>query len=207
MSELFSVSKIVNLPVDELVAYEKNARTHSEKQLSQLKKSIEQNGFLVPIIIDEENLILAGHGRAEAARRLGMNKVPCVKSNNLTEEQKRAFILADNKISDNAGWDDDLLSAELAALQELDFELGDLGFSDAELKKLDVFLDADFEVEPEKPKKEKKKKGLGKDTLKFKVTAHQKALISEAIENYQEGQESANAEEALAQICADYLRV
>ena len=139
--------------VSELIPYVRNARTHSEAQVSQIAASIREFGFLSPILVAEDNTILAGHGRLAAALKLGLKKVPCVKENHLTETQKRAYIIADNKLSLNAGWDNELLAVELSELEGADFNLDLLGFDEAELSSIfdadkDV-SDDDFDVEKE----------------------------------------------------------
>ncbi|MFU0530823.1 site-specific DNA-methyltransferase [Gardnerella vaginalis] len=139
--------------VSELIPYVRNARTHSEAQVSQIAASIREFGFLSPILVAEDNTILAGHGRLAAALKLGLKKVPCVKENHLTETQKRAYIIADNKLSLNAGWDSELLAVELSELEGADFNLDLLGFDEAELSGIfdadkDVNED-DFDVEKE----------------------------------------------------------
>lgn len=139
--------------VSELIPYVRNARTHSQAQVSQIAASIREFGFLSPILVAEDNTILAGHGRLAAALKLGLKKVPCVKENHLTETQKRAYIIADNKLSLNAGWDNELLAVELSELEGADFNLDLLGFDEAELSSIfdadkDVNED-DFDVEKE----------------------------------------------------------
>ena len=139
--------------VSELIPYVRNARTHSEAQVSQIAASIREFGFLSPILVAEDNTILAGHGRLAAALKLGLKKVPCVKENHLTETQKRAYIIADNKLSLNAGWDNELLAVELSEIEGADFNLDLLGFDEAELSSIfdadkDV-NDDDFDVEKE----------------------------------------------------------
>lgn len=139
--------------VSELIPYVRNARTHSEVQVAQIAASIREFGFLSPILVAEDNTILAGHGRLAAALKLGLKKVPCVKENHLTETQKRAYIIADNKLSLNAGWDNELLAVELSELEGADFNLDLLGFDEAELSSIfdadkDVNED-DFDVEKE----------------------------------------------------------
>ena len=139
--------------VSELIPYVRNARTHSEAQVAQIAASIREFGFLSPILVAEDNTILAGHGRLAAALKLGLKKVPCVKENHLTETQKRAYIIADNKLSLNSGWDNELLAVELSELEGADFNLDLLGFDEAELSSIfdadkDV-SDDDFDVEKE----------------------------------------------------------
>lgn len=122
--------------VSDLIPYINNARTHSEDQINQVASSIKEFGFTNPILIDSDNGIIAGHGRVMAAKKLGINEVPCIVLDGLTEAQKKAYILADNKLALNAGWDDELLSIELQGLQDLDFDLGVIGFSADELDAL-----------------------------------------------------------------------
>ena len=133
-----SSGQVRNLDPRNLKPWNRNARKHSKKQLAQIAESIEAFGFVNPILIDKDNTILAGHGRVEAARKLGMDRVPCLYIEHLTPEQKRAYVLADNKIALNATWDEDLLSEELKALSEidLDFEIETTGFSISEIDAL-----------------------------------------------------------------------
>lgn len=122
--------------VEELIPYTRNARTHSSAQISQIAASIKEFGFLAPIVIAEDNTILCGHGRFYAAQKLGLKKIPCVKESHLTKAQKRAYIIADNKLSINAGWDDELLAVELSDLQGEGVDLSITGFDEKELADL-----------------------------------------------------------------------
>lgn len=122
--------------VEELIPYARNARTHSSAQITQIAVSIKEFGFLAPIVIAEDNTILCGHGRFYAAQKLGLKKIPCVKESHLTEAQKRAYIIADNKLSINAGWDDELLAVELSDLQGEGVDLSITGFDEKELADL-----------------------------------------------------------------------
>ena len=130
------------IPVADLVPYARNARTHSPAQVAQLAASIREFGWTNPVLIDEAGGIIAGHGRVLAARELGMQAVPCLRLTGLTEAQKRAYVLADNQLALNAGWDDALLAEELAALGEAEFDLGLIGFDSAEVDRLLRTLDA-----------------------------------------------------------------
>lgn len=127
------------IPPDDLKPYGRNARTHSRKQIRQIADSIRIFGFTNPILIDSQNMILAGHGRVEAAALLAMAKVPCVRIETMTPEQKRAYVLADNKLALNAGWDQEILAIEFQSLIDLEFDLSVTGFSLAEI---DMTLDA-----------------------------------------------------------------
>lgn len=106
-----------------LIPYARNSRTHDENQVSQIAASITEFGFTNPVLIDGDNGIIAGHGRVMAANTLGLEQVPCLRLGYLTEAQKRAYIIADNRIALNAGWDEDMLRLELNELQSLDFDL------------------------------------------------------------------------------------
>lgn len=119
--------------ISEIIPYARNARTHSEAQIAQIAASIKEFGFISPIIIAEDNTILCGHGRFYAAQRLGLKKVPCIKEEHLSEAQRKAYIIADNKLSLNAGWDDELLAVELADLQGEGFDLSLTGFDEKEI--------------------------------------------------------------------------
>lgn len=122
--------------VSRLIPYARNARTHSDAQVAQIAASIREFGFINPVIVDGESGIIAGHGRVLAARKLGMKQVPTLEVSGLTEAQKRAYILADNKLALNAGWDSDLLKVELADLAGDGFNLDVIGFSADELNAL-----------------------------------------------------------------------
>ena len=135
----------------DLIPWAKNARTHSKKQIRQIAESIEAFGFVNPILIDEQSRIMAGHGRVKAALHLGLSTVPCLRFEYMSEDQKRAYVLADNQLALNAGWDDELLAEELGALLEspdLSFDVGVIGFSIAEI---DTILDAPEPKEPGDP--------------------------------------------------------
>lgn len=127
---------VQELPIEMLIPYARNARTHSDEQVAQIAGSIREFGFCNPVLIDQNGGIIAGHGRVLAARKLGMQEVPCIRLGHLTDVQRRAYILADNKLALNAGWDEAMLGLELSALEIEDFDLGLLGFDDAELNQL-----------------------------------------------------------------------
>jgi ParB family transcriptional regulator, chromosome partitioning protein len=120
-------------PVETLIPYARNARTHSEAQVAQIAASIREFGFCNPVLIDKDGGIIAGHGRVLAAQRLGLKVVPTITLGHLSETQKRAYILADNKLALNAGWDDEMLKVELESLHEADFNMDLLGFDAADL--------------------------------------------------------------------------
>jgi ParB-like chromosome segregation protein Spo0J len=134
-------SRLELWPLERLKPFERNARTHSEQQLRQLVASLQEFGFTAPILVDGQDGILAGHGRLEAARRLGLAQVPVVVLDHLTPEQRRAYVIADNRLAENAGWDMSVLQAELEALRVEDFDLDALGWSDDALARLQDDLD------------------------------------------------------------------
>lgn len=126
---------------DDLIPYVNNARTHSESQVTQLAASIKEFGFANPILVDEDNGVIAGHGRLMAAKKLGKKEVPIVRLVGLTEAQKKAYILADNRLAENAGWDMDLLKLELEDLKLVDFDISLIGFDEKEL--IDILEDGE----------------------------------------------------------------
>jgi len=125
--------QLIEKNIKDLIPYCNNSRTHSDEQVQQIASSIKEFGFTNPVLIDEQGGIIAGHGRVMGAKKLGLNKVPCIVLDGLSEAQKKAYIIADNKLALNAGWDDELLRVEIEHLKELDFDLGLIGFSDDEL--------------------------------------------------------------------------
>lgn len=123
-------------PLDRLIPYVRNARTHSPEQVAQIAGSIAEFGFVNPVLIGPDDVIIAGHGRVLAAQRLGLSEVPVIVLAHLSEAQRRALVIADNRIAENAGWDEAMLRAELAALREDAFDLDLLGFAEDELGRL-----------------------------------------------------------------------
>lgn len=143
--------KYENVKIDKLKPYENNARTHSDEQVEKIMRSIEEFGFINPVLIDGDYGIIAGHGRVMGAKRLGMTEVPCLFIEDLTEAQKRAYILADNKLALDAGWDDEILKQELKALDDMNFDITIAGFDleDLDFNVEDVeFQEDDYEEEP-----------------------------------------------------------
>ena len=148
--------RIEHWPLDKLIPFARNPRTHSEAQVAQIAASIAAFGFNNPILVDTEAGIIAGHGRLLGARKLQLIEVPVIVLDHLTDAQKRAYILADNQLALNAGWDEELLRIELAALQNEDFNVALIGFDEDELARLLAAQDAtegltDEDVVPELP--------------------------------------------------------
>src|ERR1700677_4425356 len=130
------VHRIEHWMLDKLIPFARNPRTHSEAQVAQIAASIAEFGFNNPILVDTHAGIIAGHGRLLAARKLGLEEVPVIVLDHLSEAQKRAYVIADNQLALNAGWDEDLLRIELLALLAGEFDLGLIGFEDEELPRL-----------------------------------------------------------------------
>ncbi len=129
-----AAEQLLAVPIDELVPYAHNARVHSKAQIAQIRASLREFGFVTPVLIDFDNNIIAGHGRVEAARAEGMAEVPCVLVSSLTEAQRKAYVLADNRLSETAAWDEPMLRMELEGLKALSFDTGIIGFDAAALE-------------------------------------------------------------------------
>lgn len=128
--------KIIQKSVKDLIPYAKNSRTHSDAQVAQIAASIKEFGWTNPILVDGDNGIIAGHGRLMAARKLGMDEVPVIELDGMTDLQKKAYIIADNQLAMNSGWDTGLLQIELTELQDEGFDLDLIGFDPKELNAL-----------------------------------------------------------------------
>ena len=125
--------QVEQLKVGDLIPYVNNSRTHSDEQVMQVASSIKEFGFTNPILIDDDGGIIAGHGRLMAAKKLGLDEVPCIRLGHLSEAQRKAYVIADNKLALNSGWDNDLLKIELMQLDSIDFDLNLTGFDLSEL--------------------------------------------------------------------------
>jgi len=165
--------------VADLIPYARNSRTHSDAQINKIAASIKEFGFLNPVITDGENGIVAGHGRIMASQKLGMDEVPTGESILLTEAQKRAFIIADNRLALDAGWDDEMLLVEFEELKEAGFDIELTGFTLDEIDMLGSEWDSDIDVV--------EKHGENLDgiyaTLKIKIEEHDKTQAKELITN------------------------
>jgi ParB-like chromosome segregation protein Spo0J len=138
-------------PISRLVPYSNNSRTHSQLQVQQIARSIQRFGFTNPILVDSQDGILAGHGRLAAARDLGLKEVPVIVLDHLNANERRAYLIADNQLALNAGWDTDVLQQEVAALNLADFDLDVLGF---DVRELDSILNGEFGAEQEEEEEE-----------------------------------------------------
>lgn len=154
-----AVLEIAYRPVADLIPYARNARTHSDAQVAQIAASIREFGWTNPVLVDEQNGLIAGHGRVLAARKLGMAEVPAITLAGLSEAKKRALVLADNKLALNAGWDDELLRVEIAELTRDGIDLSLTGFDNLELREI---------VFPVGPKEKAADRGLS-DGLSYQV--------------------------------------
>lgn len=199
--------KLVNLPVDSLTPYANNSRTHSPAQIDQIIASIEEFGFTAPLLIDENKTILAGMGRYAAARKMNLETVPCILLEHLTPEQKRAYVIADNRIAENAGWNRELLALELTELDLADFDLGVIGFSDKELEKLLPGLAAISESMPDLPTGEKSEYQQMTFTLHNTQAEMVKAAIAAAkkLKPFDEGLNKNSNGNAITRICEMFL--
>ena len=148
-----------NVEIEKLIPYKNNARTHSDEQIEKIAKSMKEFGFINPILVDGNLNVIAGHGRILGAKKLGMKEVPCLFIEDLTEEQKRAYIIADNRLAEDAGWDKELLKIELEDLKNMNFDITLTGFEledfDFSMDESEVIEDEFDETVPEEPKSKK----------------------------------------------------
>lgn len=135
-------SSIELMNVESLNPYKNNSRVHSDKQVQQIVNSIKEFGFTIPVLIDETNMIIAGHGRVMAAQKMQLEQVPAIVASGWTDEMKRAYVIADNKLTENSTWDEELLKSEIKQLEFDNYNLDFLGFDVDELT--DLFLDKEF---------------------------------------------------------------
>lgn len=144
--------KIQYKPIQDLIPYARNSRTHNDAQVAQIAASIKEFGWTNPVLLDGENGIIAGHGRVLAAQKLGESEVPTIELSHMDDNQKRAYIIADNKLALNAGWDNEMLMLEVADLKDAGYDLGLTGFSLDEIAALNG--DADIDEEFKEPNDE-----------------------------------------------------
>lgn len=144
--------KIIYKKTEDLIPYARNSRTHDEAQIAQIAASIKEFGWTNPILLDGENGIIAGHGRVMAAQKLGESKVPTIELAHMTDIQKKAYIIADNKLALNAGWDNDLLALEIDQLKDAGYDLGLTGFNEDEMNGIDVEITESEEQESKEDK-------------------------------------------------------
>lgn len=183
-----AAEQLTMVPIDDLIPYANNAKKHGVKQINQIRASLREFGFVTPVLIDFDNNIIAGHGRVEAARAEGMSEVPCVLVTNLTEAQRKAYILADNRLSETAAWDMELLKIELEGLEALNFDTEIAGFDAEAMEELGVEIGSshtqaeayedDFDEDP--PEETSVREGdiyqLGRHRLAVGSTADEAAM-------------------------------
>lgn len=163
------------IDIEKLIPYAMNARTHSDEQVAQIAGSIKEFGFNNPVLIDADNGLIAGHGRVMAGRKLGLKEVPAIRLEHLSENQKKAFILADNRIALNSSWDYTLLENEMRDLADADFDLGALGF---DAKELEMIADVKpLDEMPELPDGDKQPF----QQITFTLHDEQKSVVDDAI--------------------------
>ena len=171
-------------PIEKLVPYSKNARKHDEAQVTQIAASIIEFGFVNPILVDSTDGIIAGHGRLLAAKDLALKEVPVVVLDHLTEAQKKAYIIADNKIALNSAWDVELLNAEIGSLKDIGFDYSLLGFSEAEI---DGLLEEPWDSDIDAMDNIEAKDSAAKGQIKISCNEWDKEQIREAITNTIDG--------------------
>lgn len=171
-------------PIEKLVPYSKNARKHDEVQVTQIAASIIEFGFVNPILVDSTDGIIAGHGRLLAAKDLALKEVPVVVLDHLTEAQKKAYIIADNKIALNSAWDVELLNAEIGSLKDIGFDYSLLGFSEAEI---DGLLEEPWDSDIDAMDNIEAKDSAAKGQIKISCNEWDKEQIREAITNTIDG--------------------
>ena len=192
--------QIEQLNVSELIPYARNSRTHSDEQIAQIMASIREFGFTNPVLVDGDGVIIAGHGRVTAAMRLNLKTVPCLRLGHLTDAQKKAYVIADNKLALNSGWDTEMLRIELGELSEQDFNVDVIGFSQDELKVLTAEIEAAL---PDLPTGDREPYQQMTFTLHDEQAEQVKAAIDRAKEMgpfVDTGNENSNGN-ALARVC------
>jgi ParB family transcriptional regulator, chromosome partitioning protein len=196
---------IEEIAIADLTPYARNSRTHTPQQISQIAASIAEFGFTNPVLIDSQGGIIAGHGRVLAAEELGIEEVPCIRLTHLSEDQKRAYIIADNKLALNAGWDESILAMEIGDLKNLGFDLDLLGFSVDELNGMKDILPLD--AMPNIPNGDREPFQQITFTLHDDQAEQVKAAINaaKAMGGFVETENENSNGNALSRICETYL--
>ncbi len=181
------IDAIEHRSVQELIPYANNARTHSPEQIEQIARSITEFGFVNPVLIGPDNVLVAGHGRLLAAQQLGMKKVPAIVLGHLTDTQRRALVIADNQLAQNAGWNYELLASELDELRIEDFNVDLLGFDDKLLENLTT----GFERDSYDNRNQEMSEDDFSDTmeLKFRLTGDQYEAVRSTLRQYDDNLE------------------
>lgn len=212
-----SPNKIELVDITELIPYANNARVHTDEQIAQIAGSIREFGFNNPVLIDTEKGIIAGHGRVLAGRKLNLEKIPCIRLDHLTDTQKKAYILADNKIALNSSWNMTLLDLELGQLQEKEVDLSLLGFSEADLarladdqdhKRLNAMVDDGGDLEDDvmpTPSSGDKENNQELFPLSVMLEHDQRNTVFKAFRKAKEEHDLENSGQAIWLICKEYL--
>jgi hypothetical protein len=206
MDAVASKPAVETWPVDRLRPYERNSRRHSPEQIEQIAASIRQWGWTIPTLAADDGMVLAGHGRLAAGKLLGMTDVPVIVARGWTEQQKRAYVIADNRLTDASDWDDEMLRLELSDLVEGGFDIALTGISEDELSKLSVGVD-ELEQMPQLPDGDR---SPFRD-MTFILYGPQFAVVEQAVARATKPRDPDNPNRspqgnALAAICAEYLR-
>ena len=193
-------------PIDSLIPYARNSRTHSDEQIAQIAASMREWGWTNPVLVDEDGGIIAGHGRILAARKLGLDEAPVMVAEGWTDAQKRAYVIADNKLALNADWDNELLRLEIHALDDAGFDLVNLGFDGEELSALEFDSDAALDNMPELPDGDREPFQQMTFTLHDEQAEQVRAAIDAAkgMGDFDSPNENSNGN-ALARICETFL--
>lgn len=166
------------IKTSDLIPYARNSRTHSDAQVKQIASSIKEFGFTNPVLVDADNGIIAGHGRVMAAEKLKLKEVPCIRLDHLTDAQKRAYVIADNKLALNSGWDEEMLKIEIQELKDADFNIDLIGFDGDEF--LNLFNDE--VLEEEKTLKEESYSEIFNVIVELPDESNQEKLFNELTE-------------------------
>jgi ParB-like chromosome segregation protein Spo0J len=176
-----SVGKLEQVPTSDLIPYARNARTHSDAQVAQIAGSIQEFGFCNPVLIDKANGIIAGHGRVRAADLLKLQTVPCIRLDHLSDAQKRAYILADNRIALSSGWDEAMLANELQDLHADEIDLGLTGFDVSELDALLIGAMANAEVDHDGDDHDEEKPNADVVPVSLLLSVNQELVFRKAV--------------------------
>tara|TARA_R110000868_G_scaffold28621_1_gene107137 strand:+ start:658 stop:1287 length:630 start_codon:yes stop_codon:yes gene_type:complete len=201
--------QVVYKTVDSLIPYINNSRIHTEEQIGQIAGSIKEFGWTNPILLDGENGILAGHGRLRAAIKLSMDKVPCINLAHLSETQKKAYVIADNKIALNSNWDAQILALELDSLRNADMDLSLLGFSEADLSRINDDQDLAMLNDMGKQAEDEVVEDLEKPNIEMSAFSvmlehEQRESVFRAIRKAKDEHELETSGQALWIICKEY---
>ena len=193
-------------PIDRLIPYARNSRTHSPEQVAQIAASIREFGFTNPVLIDEQGGVIAGHGRIMAAQSLGLEQVPCLILEGLSDTQKRAYVIADNKLAENAGWNQDLLAAEMQALIDDGYDPVHTGFDERELGDL-LAVTQELDQMPQLPDGDREPFQQMTFTLHDEQAEQVKAAMeaAKALGPFIDSPNENSNGNALARICETYL--